>query len=155
MFLAVLVRLRGLETTPDSCEMITPKKIPVFLGDNIWNPPQSVTQRWVGALYLGVVSSRVGLRSRTRSAGPTRAPRTYVVIGRRGQQGWADAKIGVLRMSNTAGGVLTLGCMSFTIKHDFYQLFSSFSPISREKKTIMGLRSEKYGPPSPNSPDFP
>jgi hypothetical protein len=43
----------------------------------------------------------------------------------------------------------------FMIKFDFYQFFSSFCPIFREKNPLMGFGTEKFGPLSPNTPDFP
>jgi hypothetical protein len=46
------------------------------------------------------------------------------------------------------------GMYEFGITHDFAPIFSSFSPIFC-KKNQMGLKSEKFGPPSPNNPDFP
>jgi hypothetical protein len=43
----------------------------------------------------------------------------------------------------------------FMIKFDFYQKKLSFCPIFREKKCLMSFRTEKFGPLSPNIPDFP
>jgi hypothetical protein len=48
------------------------------------------------------------------------------------------------------------GMYEFTIKHDFYHFFCHLSALFFvKKKQLRGLRSEKFGPPSLNNPDFP